>query len=427
MKSSIKVKLVAYIVSVVIITGSFGLYFVYQSAKNTMINHTKSEIEIFTSQKIAQLEQRVGDLKSLVNTMSKNPMVTGEIEVPFNTKMVLEHYNVGNAFSAIYILDQNGIAIESTDERFIGKDYSFRPYFKESIKGNEYFYSAIGVTSGEAGYYFSTPIINVDGTSSKVLVAKATTEIIEETLGSTGDKESDHIRHLSIMLADNNGVILSSSDAERNLKTLGPISKEKEKEISESKKYNSEKIEDMEYGPIQNDLLSIENGETRTYEINHVEDDGEDEEVLVMGKIGGFPLYIVVETKTEEVVKEANKLAGLLGLSVGITAVASGLMIVFMVLKFTGPLKELKEFAEEIQKGNLKKRLNINTNDEVEEIADSLNKMAEKLDVSKEDMDKKIEERTKHLEDINKAFSEREIKMIELKNELAKLKENNED
>ncbi len=75
---------------------------------------------------------------------------------------------------AIYILDTNGICLLSTDPRFNGKKYGFRPYFQDAIKKGTGFYLAKGVTSHEVGLYFSRKINSFElSNGPAVLVFKA--------------------------------------------------------------------------------------------------------------------------------------------------------------------------------------------------------------------------------------------------------------
>ena len=61
-----------------------------------------------------------------------------------------------------YLMDRSGMTIASSNRHsaksFVGKNYSFRPYFREAITGKNYVYLALGVTSRKRGIYFSSPI-----------------------------------------------------------------------------------------------------------------------------------------------------------------------------------------------------------------------------------------------------------------------------
>jgi nitrate/nitrite-specific signal transduction histidine kinase len=106
----------------------------------------------------------------------------------------------------------------------------------------------------------------------------------------------------------------------------------------------------------------------------------------------------------------------------------------------SGDILKLRNAAREIGRGKLKTRIRISTGDEVEELAESLNRMAGGLERSESELEKKnieleraVEKRTKELQDkvnvlerLNKLSIGRELKMIELKDRAKKLEKKTE-
>ena len=85
----------------------------------------------------------------------------------------------------LYIMDTKGYVIASTEYlgvSFYGKNYSFRPYFKEAIKGKHISqYAALGITSKRRGIYISNPVLD-KGVPIGVFVIKQGVESIEALL-----------------------------------------------------------------------------------------------------------------------------------------------------------------------------------------------------------------------------------------------------
>jgi nitrate/nitrite-specific signal transduction histidine kinase len=98
-------------------------------------------------------------------------------------------------------------------------------------------------------------------------------------------------------------------------------------------------------------------------------------------------------------------------------------------------IMKLRNAAREIGKGNLRARIKMRTGDEMEELAESLNRMAGDLERSESELEKKnaelekaVKKRTKDLrgkvsglERLNKLSVGREMKMIELKHRIKEL------
>ena len=133
----------------------------------------------------------------------------------------------------------------------------------------------------------------------------------------------------------------------------------------------------------------------------------------------------------------------------------AGFVSYFLSKKITHPLKCLQQSSEIIGKGNLEHRIKIKTGDEIEQLATSFNQMTENLQKSYSALEeartvleikvqartkelkelaeqreiiikertKELQERVKELERFHRLAVGRELKMIELKEEIKKLKE----
>ena len=117
------------------------------------------------------------------------------------------------------------------------------------------------------------------------------------------------------------------------------------------------------------------------------------------------------------------------------------ILVNFLTTKILGPLLKLEEGARIVGGGNLDYRLDIKTEDEVGEVAREFNKMTEKLKESRRGLEEakagleiKVKERTKELqkrvdelERFHRVTVGREMKMIELKKEIERLKKESEE
>lgn len=140
--------------------------------------------------------------------------------------------------------------------------------------------------------------------------------------------------------------------------------------------------------------------------------------------------YSIIEKEiTQTIIRTALGTVILLVLSIA--------LVNLLILQITKPLAELEEGTKIVGKGNLGYRLKVKTGDEIEQLADEFNKMTErlnesmsKLEEAKESLEVKVHERTKELqkridelEKFHKVTVGRELKMMELKDEVERLKE----
>jgi PAS domain S-box-containing protein len=76
--------------------------------------------------------------------------------------LVLDHFRDSLEVGVCYLMDAQGNTIASSNrqepESFIGKNYAFRPYFRQAIQGIPGLFMGLGVTSKERGVYYSHPV-----------------------------------------------------------------------------------------------------------------------------------------------------------------------------------------------------------------------------------------------------------------------------
>jgi len=132
----------------------------------------------------------------------------------------------------------------------------------------------------------------------------------------------------------------------------------------------------------------------------------------VIGFVGVGLSLEKIKTQTKEIL--------VLGLSTTALVVLFGIFILyFLAGNLIKPIDLLHKGAEIIAKGNLDYKVNIKTGDEIEQLANEFNRMTESLKESREKLEKRIEQ----LERFHKLTIGRELRMIELKKEIKKLKE----
>ncbi len=140
-----------------------------------------------------------------------------------------------NRSSDIYILDSSGETVASsnwdTPISFIGKNFSFRPYFSDAMMGQNAHYYALGTTSNLRGYYFSAPISDDDNILG-VVVLKISLADVEARWASPWESND-----IELIVTDPDGVIFISTRAEWRLNSFGDIDPIKMAELKAGKRY----------------------------------------------------------------------------------------------------------------------------------------------------------------------------------------------
>lgn len=151
----------------------------------------------------------------------------------------LEQINRITEASDSYIIDVNGSTIAASNYRlstsFVGGNFSFRPYFKDAIKGKPGRYYALGTTSNRRGYYFSYPVFEGDSIIGVAVVKVDLTQFEKRFSNQAYD----------FLMLDPDGVVFSSSRSEWLYKVMGQLSHEELTRIAESQRYFDQAIETL--------------------------------------------------------------------------------------------------------------------------------------------------------------------------------------
>lgn len=180
------------------------------------------------------LESELKKYEYLPYLISENGMVSkfiaeGDNPLPINRFL----YRVNNiaGSSVVYIIGTNGHVLAASnwnkENNFIGLDLSFRPYFKDAIKGKKGKFFGVGITAGEPGFYISHPIKDNDEIIG-VAVAKIALSPLEHIWREGGE---------TLFVSDSNGVIVLTSRPYWKYKTLTPLDAAMLKNIHDKEHY----------------------------------------------------------------------------------------------------------------------------------------------------------------------------------------------
>lgn len=141
--------------------------------------------------------------------------------------------------NVIYLMDITGLTVASSNrnapDSFVGKNYSFRPYFLEAIKGKPSVYMALGVTSNKRGIYYSQPVYGDDRSSpAGVLVVKVSTEGLQLKM--------DLLAHSAdgvLLLTDPHGMVFLSNRQDWVYHVIWETSPEKLRQLASTEQFGS--------------------------------------------------------------------------------------------------------------------------------------------------------------------------------------------
>ncbi len=137
---------------------------------------------------------------------------------------------------ATYLMNRDGLTLAASnwasEGPFVGRNFSFRPYFQEAMQGRLGRMFALGTTSGERGYFFAYPVRH-EGEIVGAVVVKMDVSILER-----GWQSQAH----EILVVDDFGVVFLSSRPDWRLKSLGNLTPEIRAHLEQSRRYADSQI-----------------------------------------------------------------------------------------------------------------------------------------------------------------------------------------
>ena len=152
----------------------------------------------------------------------------------------LEKLAADSGASDIYFMDRNGTTIAASnwnsDASFIGRNFSFRPYFQQARRGETGHYFAFGITSNVPGYYISHPVRPDGATFDGAMIVKTHLDTLLQRWTKGGE---------SVLVTDQNGVVIISARPEWRFRTIADLRAKDRPRIIASRKYGDSPLEMM--------------------------------------------------------------------------------------------------------------------------------------------------------------------------------------
>ena len=203
------------------------------------------------------LEATLSRHESLPGLLALDSSLTELLREPDNRQRVaaanayLEAARQRAEVAVTYLMDDRGKTLAASNWRlpgsFVGHNYAFRPYFLDALKDGLGRFYAIGVTTGEPGYFLAAPIGGQDQVLG-VIVVKVGLESIEQAMAGAGD---------TLLLADADGVAFLSSEVRLRYRTLAALTDPVAARLRDTRKYGSHTLAPLarQAIPIAGDVL----------------------------------------------------------------------------------------------------------------------------------------------------------------------------
>ena len=166
--------------------------------------------------------------------------VTEQVQDALNRK--LERINGAANSSTLELLDRTGLAIAASNWRlpttYVGSNYGFRPYFKQTrSQGSGRFY-AVGVTSGVPGYFLASAVNDEHGRFLGAMVVKLEFPELEREWRQGND---------ILLVSDARGITFIANQDGWRYRELQPLSGVDRAELAETRQYDKQPLVPLQH------------------------------------------------------------------------------------------------------------------------------------------------------------------------------------
>ena len=251
-----------YLISLILVSS-----WVWQSGYLKLVSQNNQQLDIFATHLQSQLQR----FNAIPKLLLDQKLVVASLQDSDNaqlkekTNRYLKHVNNTIGATDTYLLDLDGTTIAANNWRneqtFIGKNFAFRPYFQQAVRGQQGRYFALGTTSGLRGYYFSSPVINADKIIGVVVVKMDLSQVEKEWTG----KQSH------FMVTDDDNIIFISNTQSWLLHSLTPLSNTKLQQIARSRRYGDKVIPALQFsGQLQDNPALLQLTTSKPFATNYL-------------------------------------------------------------------------------------------------------------------------------------------------------------
>lgn len=228
-----------------LITAYYNLY----GSVNAVSSSELRNLERLAQSVAGRIGQMLGDSQHLANYLATDDAFINYLNAPDEAgkKIVYEKINhlqrTNPDVHRVLLIDQKGLVLIANDPAVVGRDSSFRDYFRSALAGKPFMTSVlISITDASPGIFYSNPVYAKNDTHKVIGV------IVLRIKGSTVDhllQESTAGTGRIPFLVDGDGVIISHTDSSQLYKSLVPLSREKQEEIKRDKRFGIARVESL--------------------------------------------------------------------------------------------------------------------------------------------------------------------------------------
>ncbi|MFK7853255.1 MAG: ATP-binding protein [Granulosicoccus sp.] len=215
---------------------------IYAAAYVFELNKVKNTHMRSIAAHVVQFDRQIEQLSFIPKLLSGDTNIVNAIRLttPEHVQLAnlrLQKAQIDSGLDFAFLMNMEGITVASSNwgnaVSFVGKDYSFRPYFKNAARGMSSTYFAVGATTGVPGYFIAEPV-SVNSIVMGVVVAKMALSAPVETWRGLDFETA---------ILDEYGVAILASSNELLYRATRPLLASEIDELNNERRYPTDMLE----------------------------------------------------------------------------------------------------------------------------------------------------------------------------------------
>jgi diguanylate cyclase (GGDEF)-like protein/PAS domain S-box-containing protein len=190
-------KIIVVLAFLVLLAASLGAWSYYSVLRKASIAEDQNSARARVEARVNSMTAYLSEYQQVAATLAGLPELPKSLSKKdgpalSQANVILDDFQSRLHLEVCYLMDSAGNIIASsnrnTPENFVGKNYFYRPYFKQAISGDPAIYLAVGAPTGKRGVYYSHPVYLPGGNKPVGVVAiKVSVEFAEKALKNSNN------------------------------------------------------------------------------------------------------------------------------------------------------------------------------------------------------------------------------------------------
>jgi len=200
---------------------------------NELIEQNRQTLDLYVANLLGSLRRYevlpriLGDLPTLRTALREPDSPAAKDQA----NRLLDQLRKETGADVIYLMAPDGNTLAASnwndEDSFVGRNFAFRPYFREAMAGHLGRFFGLGTTSGKRGYYFGAAVRDGNATLG-VLVVKVDLDHTETLWGSTPEQ---------LMVTDAFGVVILTSRPDWRFRASRALDADEREQIASERPY----------------------------------------------------------------------------------------------------------------------------------------------------------------------------------------------